>query len=160
MSINNECLPMSAVTSSAPRHNIDALDMLDFDTLLTDLPFDDQLYATPGVNEEPLAPLATPWLPALCYDDSQFINGGGYSQLLDSSEDNSHAEPSTSHTDTSESQGRSQPATVSRLTHTRSKVAKGSGKRSEAWILKNRRAQAKFRAKQKVRSNQALHHRL
>ena len=149
---------MSAVTSSAPRPDTDALDMLDFDTLLTDLPFGDQLYATPGVDEEPLASLATPWLPALRCDDSQLTNGGGYSQLLEFSEDNSHAEPSTSHIDTSESQGRSQPAKSSRLTGPSSKVAKGSGKRSEAWILKNRRAQAKFRAKQKVRSNQALHH--
>lgn len=122
----------------------------DFDALLTDLLAESPQQTPQSGGDGSSSSLALPWAPLLQFDPGQTFDGTTYQELPAPTQQFSSTAPSSSHTDTSDSQGQRQPARGARVSGSSSKATKGSSKRSEAWILKNRRAQQKFRAKEKV----------
>ena len=122
----------------------------DFYTLLTDLADNESSnLLAQQASVDSASMLTLPWAPILPYSQSPAPDSGyNYQeQLLPTSQQYSPTEQPCLQSETVDTSGKKQL----RASKASGSSKKGPGKRSEAWILKNRRAQQKFRAKQKVR---------
>lgn len=122
----------------------------DFDTLLTDLADNEPSDLLPQQALDDSSTNATmPWAPIMPYSQPQASDRvyNYQTQMLPTSQQYSPAEQNSLQAGVVDTRASKQP----RASKASSSLIKEPGKRTEAWILKNRRAQQKFRAKQKVR---------
>ena len=136
-----------AARASGEDHPQDVATDSDFDTLLTDLLAGPESQALHGFYDDPSATLAMPWTTMLRDEERQSAD---CQQVSGSSQQQSSTGQSSSQTGAPASQAHRQPARRANTLRPACKSSKEPSKRSEAWILKNRRAQQKFRDKQRV----------